>query len=71
MLYFSAARPAREEFADYIDENRSIRAQRLALDPARGDTLREYLLAEVRPENRDRVAALVESGRLAVGPWQL
>jgi hypothetical protein len=53
MLYFSAARPAREEFADYIDENRSIRAQRLALDPARGDMLREYLLAEVRPENRD------------------
>ncbi|HLU74684.1 MAG TPA: glycoside hydrolase family 38 C-terminal domain-containing protein [Nonomuraea sp.] len=29
----------------------------------------DYL--EVRPENRDRVAALVESGRLAVGPWQI
>lgn len=53
MLYFSAARPAREEFADYIDENRSIRAQRLALEPARRDLLRDYLLAEVRPENRD------------------
>jgi hypothetical protein len=29
MLYFSAAQPARDEFAAYIDENRSIRAQRL------------------------------------------
>lgn len=29
----------------------------------------DYL--EVRPENRDRVAALVRQGRLAVGPWQI
>lgn len=29
----------------------------------------DYL--EVRPENRDRIAALVESGRLAIGPWQI
>ncbi|NUS02149.1 MAG: alpha-mannosidase [Nonomuraea sp.] len=29
----------------------------------------DYL--EVRPEQRDRLAALVESGRLAVGPWQI
>ncbi|MGW7483647.1 glycoside hydrolase family 38 N-terminal domain-containing protein [Nonomuraea muscovyensis] len=29
----------------------------------------DYL--EVRPEQRDRIAALVESGRLAVGPWQI
>ncbi|MEO3875090.1 glycoside hydrolase family 38 C-terminal domain-containing protein [Nonomuraea sp. B12E4] len=29
----------------------------------------DYL--EVRPDNRDRIAALVESGRLAVGPWQI
>ncbi|NUR89813.1 MAG: alpha-mannosidase [Nonomuraea sp.] len=29
----------------------------------------DYL--EVRPEQRDRVAALVGSGRLAVGPWQI
>ena len=28
MLYFSAAQPARDEFAAYMDENRSIRAQR-------------------------------------------
>ena len=31
MLYFSAAQPARDEFAAYINENRSIRAQRLDL----------------------------------------
>ncbi|WP_219414277.1 hypothetical protein [Pseudonocardia nigra] len=29
----------------------------------------DYL--EVRPENRDRVAALVRRGQLAVGPWQI
>ncbi|MFI6299609.1 alpha-mannosidase [Nonomuraea sp. NPDC050790] len=29
----------------------------------------DYL--EVRPENRERLAALVRSGRLAVGPWQI
>ncbi|NRQ39707.1 alpha-mannosidase, partial [Nonomuraea sp. NN258] len=29
----------------------------------------DYL--EVRPEQRERVAALVKSGRLAVGPWQI
>jgi mannosylglycerate hydrolase len=29
----------------------------------------DYL--EVRPENRDRVAALVGGGQLAVGPWQI
>jgi hypothetical protein len=53
MLYFSAARPAREEFAAYIDENRSIRAQRLALSGPQKAQLAEYLLHEVRPENRD------------------
>ncbi|MPZ96775.1 MAG: alpha-mannosidase [Propionibacteriales bacterium] len=29
----------------------------------------DYL--EVRPDNRERVAALVRQGRLAVGPWQI
>ena len=53
MLYFSAARPASEEFAAYIDENRSIRAQRLALSPDQAMDLVAYLLNEVRPENRD------------------
>jgi hypothetical protein len=53
MLYFSAAQPAREEFAAYIDENRSIRAQRLDLTDGEMGRLTGYLLEEVRPENRD------------------
>jgi len=53
MLYFSAARPAREEFAEYIDENRSIRAQKLDLSAQQKLRLVEYLVQEVRPENRD------------------
>lgn len=53
MLYFSAARPAREEFAAYINENRSIRAQHLDLSPQQKLSLVEYLLEEVQPENRD------------------
>ncbi|MDX1380145.1 MAG: DUF4105 domain-containing protein [Xanthomonadales bacterium] len=53
MLYFSAAQPASEEFAGYIDENRSIRAQRLALSERQATELAAYLLEEVRPENRD------------------
>jgi Domain of unknown function (DUF4105) len=53
MLYFSAAQPARDEFAAYIDENRSIRAQRLDLRPAQAAGLAAHLLDEVRPENRD------------------
>jgi hypothetical protein len=53
MLYFSAARLAREEFAGYIDENRSIRAQKLDLLAERKRELVDYLLREVRPENRD------------------
>jgi hypothetical protein len=53
MLYFSAAQPAREEFAGYIDENRGIRAQKLDLEPAQKLWLLEYLLADIRPENRD------------------
>jgi hypothetical protein len=53
MLYFSAAQPARDEFAAYIDDNRSIRAQRLDLRPEQAASLTGYLLHEVRPENRD------------------
>jgi len=53
MLYFSAARPAREEFAEYIDENRSIRAQRLNLGEGQKLKLIDYLVDEVQPENRD------------------
>jgi len=53
MLYFSAARPAREEFAEYINENRSIRAQRLDLSALQKLQLIENLLEEVKPANRD------------------
>jgi len=53
MLYFSAARPAQQEFAAYIDENRSIRAQKLDLSREQKLRLIEFLLEEVRPENRD------------------
>jgi hypothetical protein len=53
MLYFSAAQPATDEFAAYIDENRSIRAQRLDLPPGQAAGLMAFLLNEVRPENRD------------------
>jgi hypothetical protein len=53
MLYFSAARPAREEFAGYINEDRSIRAQRLDFSPQQKLRLTEYLLEEIKPENRD------------------
>ena len=53
MLYFSAARPATEEFAEYIDDNRSIHVQRLALSDAQTERLTAYLLSEIRPENRD------------------
>jgi len=53
MLYFSAARPATAEFADYIDENRSIRAPRLALSDTQAEQLTAFLLNEIRPEHRD------------------
>lgn len=53
MLYFSAARPAREEFSAYINENRSIRAQKLDLAPAQKLRLVDFLLEEIQPENRD------------------
>jgi len=53
MLYFSAAQPAREEFSVYINEDRSIRAQKLDLAPAQKLLLIEYLLEEVRPERRE------------------
>jgi hypothetical protein len=53
MLYFSAARPAREEFSSYINENRSIRAQRLDLSANQKLQLIDFLLEEIQPENRD------------------
>lgn len=53
MLYFSAAQKAGDEFAQYVAENRAIRAQRLDIPAGRKTELVRYLLNEVRPENRD------------------
>ena len=53
MLYFSAAQQAGEEFAQYVAENRSIRAQRLGLGDMQKAELIRFLVNEVRPENRD------------------
>jgi len=53
MLYFAAAQRAGDEFAQYVAENRGIRAQRLALDPAQASGLARHLLRAVQPENRD------------------
>lgn len=53
MLYFAAAQEAGEEFAQYVAENREIRAQRLALDSAQASELTRHLLRAVQRENRD------------------
>ncbi|HEY5776454.1 MAG TPA: DUF4105 domain-containing protein, partial [Xanthomonadales bacterium] len=53
MLYFSIAQPAAREFAYYRHVNRSIRAQKLNLKPLQYQRLRDYLLNEVQPENRN------------------
>ncbi len=53
MLYFSAAQPAQREFAQYIDENRSIRLQKLDLSEEQALRLADYLVREVQAENRD------------------
>lgn len=53
MLYFSAAQPSNLEFASYIDENRSIRAQLLDLEPQQAFDLADYLLLQSLPEHRD------------------
>ncbi len=53
MLYFSVAQSASREFEFYRQENRSIRIQKLKLTPVQYQQLRDYLLNEIRPENRD------------------
>ena len=53
MLYFSVAQPASREFEFYRGQNRSIRAQKLKLTPSQYQQLRDYLLNEIRPENRN------------------
>ena len=53
MLYFSVAQPAEREFKFYRQQNRSIRLQKLDLTSVQYLQLRDYLLNEIRPENRD------------------
>jgi len=53
MLYFSVAQPAREEFEFYRQENRNIRIQKLRLAPAQYRQLRDYLVNQIKPKNRN------------------
>lgn len=53
MLYFSVAQPAEREFGFYRQINRSIRAQKLRLTKTQFEQLRDHLLNEVLPENRN------------------
>jgi hypothetical protein len=53
MLYFSAAQPVGREFESYRAENRSIRTQRLELSANQYRNLRDTLLFDIRPENRE------------------
>jgi hypothetical protein len=53
MLYFSVGLSAAREFEFYRGQNRTIRAQKLNLSPVQYQRLRDYLLEEIRPENRD------------------
>jgi hypothetical protein len=53
MRYFAAAVPADQEFDFYAADGRSVRVQRLNLSPEGYDSLREYLVRHVQPENRE------------------
>jgi len=53
MIYFSVAQPSVREFEFYRQQNRSIRLQKLDLDSSQYGRLRDYLLHEIKPENRD------------------
>ena len=53
MLYFSVAQPAEKEFEFYRHFNRSIRVQKIKLTDVQYERLRDYLINEIRPENRD------------------
>lgn len=53
MLYFSVAQLAGSEFDYYRQVNRSIRAQKLNLTAPQYQQLRDYLLNETLPENRN------------------
>jgi len=53
MLYFSVATRSVREFEFYQRENRSIRVQKLNLTALEYTRLRDYLLNEIKPENRN------------------
>lgn len=53
MLYFAIAQPSDREFDSYQQQNRSIRIQKLKLTSIQYEQLRDYLLNEIKPENRD------------------
>ena len=53
MLYFSVAQSAAREFEFYRQQNRSIQVQKLNLTPVQYRQLRDYLMNEIRLENRD------------------
>lgn len=51
--YFAAARPAEVELSEYLNQDRSIRAQRLDLTPEQLEALTQHLLSQVSMENRE------------------
>lgn len=53
MLYFAAAVPTERELGGYRDAGRSVRVQVLNLGPLEYAQLRDSLLNQVAPENRD------------------
>jgi hypothetical protein len=53
MLYFAAASEAQAEIDQYRSDGRSVRVQTLDLPADRYVLLRDFLLSQVRPENRD------------------
>ena len=53
MLYFSVAQSSSREFEFYRQENRSIRLQKLKLSSPQYQQLRDYLVNEVKLENRN------------------
>lgn len=53
MLYQALAIPARQDLAGYIEEDRTVAMQMLALSSAQSNDLARRLALAVRPENRD------------------
>ena len=53
MLYFSIAQAASREFEQYRQDGRSIRIQKLNLTSQQYEQLRDYLVDQIQPENRN------------------